>query len=107
MIILPYNSKKPNEYNYYHMAVMSNEKVIKTYFDLTFETVINELDKINSEFNYKIIGTLEKVDDCLKYINFCRNDGIIIFIERKDIFEKNDPIFVDCTNYFNNKEIQK
>ncbi len=101
MNILPYNLKKPNQYDYYHLAVLSDEKVIQTHFDLTYETAIKELDQIKDRFEFKIIGTLQKIRDCLDYVNRCCNDGILIIFE-EDIFNSENTIFVDCTNYFKN-----
>lgn len=93
-------SKKYNEYDYYHICIYKDEKIIKQEFDLSFKDVIDILEN-NKPSDFKVIGTTDSVDLCLKYINEYINSDIIgCDLEREDIFKSEYKIFVNLTNAF-------
>ena len=100
------NFYKPNADYYYHLALVSKNKVdilIKNERnkDTVKEYVLNHLN--NKKF--KVIATLETLESMVDYINrkdIC--DGIIDIyaFNEEDAFKSENTIFVDCTDDFKN-----
>lgn len=100
---LNYNSKKLNEYPCYHIRISIGDNIILESFDLSIDKVNSITNAIKDGQDYIVIGTLEKVDMCLEYVNKCKNNGLLFCdLCRSDIFESKQSIFVDCTSYFKN-----
>lgn len=101
--ILPFNFKKPNEYEFYHVRIFNSDSVASDYFDLSFEKAKLMINKIEDNCDYIVIGTIDNIDNCLNYINNCQNidNGLIgCYLSKKEVFTSTDTIFVNCTEYF-------
>ena len=68
----PYNSKKLNEYEFYHICILDSENIIQYYFNLSLKEIKEEINKIENNFDYIVVGTIERINDCLDYINNCK-----------------------------------
>lgn len=100
MIDVLHNFTESDKYPYYHICFYENEKIISKRFDLSKEAICEFIRKTNN-CNFKVIGTLNNIDLCLRYINEKLNDGILgCDLTRDDVFESNYTIFVDCTKDF-------
>lgn len=100
--IVPYNYNKPNQYKYYHLCIMDNNKEIGKQFDLSFNEVKEKIDEIKNKYNYFVKGTIECLDSCINYLNSKNmSNGIVCLdMKKEDIFKANEQLFVDCTEYF-------
>ena len=101
--ILPFNFKKPTEYEFYHVRIFNSNSITSDCFDLSFEEAKIMINKIKGNCDYIVIGTIDNIDNCLNYINNCQNidNGLIgCYLSKKEIFTSTDTIFVNCTEYF-------
>lgn len=100
--MVPYNYNKPNQYKYYHLCIMDDNKEIEKQFDLSFNEVKEKIDKIKNKYNYIVKGTIECLDSCINYL-YSKNiaeDIVCWNMKKEDIFKAKDQLFVDCTEYF-------
>ena len=97
------NYFKPDEYKFYHLCILNDEDVIFDSYDLSFDNVKTKIDKIINRYNFIVIGTIEKIDLCINYINVnAFKNGLFVQLNKKDIFKSPNSIFVNCTHYFKN-----
>lgn len=107
MIIIPENSKKLNEYDYYHIRIFNRDQVIFENFDLSFKDAFDKINKIISAYDFIVIATIDKIDDCIRCINGqCRGGIVLPPLQKEDVFKSKEGIFVNCTDYFK-KTLQK
>lgn len=100
MINVLHNFTKLDEYPYYHICFYKKDRTKNEKFDLSKEKIFEEIRR-NDNLDFKVLGTLERVDLCLRYINEKLNEGIFgCDLTRNDIFESDTTIFVDCTKVF-------
>lgn len=97
---VPYNYNKPNQYRYYHICILDDDKEIDKQYDLSIDEVKSKIAETKDK--YIVLGTIEKVNDCVEYVNRENSlNGILGFnITKEDIFKSNESIFVNCTKYF-------
>lgn len=96
------NSKKLNEYDFYHICVYNKNGIFFEKFDLSFKEIFNKINEIIDEYEFIVIATLEKIDDSLRYVNTQYLMAGIISqpLLREDVFKSKERIFVSCTDYF-------
>ena len=85
---------------YYHWCVFDDEKIVilgKNEKDIS--KMLSSIQNINYRKTYKVIGTIEPLEDMMRYYNEkSTSDGIFAGIfEEEDAFVLTDSIFVDCT----------
>ena len=100
---VPYNYNKLNEYKFYHIMLLKNEKKIENFFDKTKDEIIEIINSHNNYDNFIVKGTIDNIKLCLRYVNEKENAGILFSnIQKEDIFQSQNSIFVDLTEYFKN-----
>lgn len=100
MINVQYNFTKQNEYPFYHICFYEEGRIIFEKFDLSVKEVFELIKEMNVS-NFKVVGTLNNIELCLRYINEKENAGIIgCDLEKGDIFKSSNTIFVNCTDVF-------
>lgn len=97
-----FNSRKPNEYKFYHIRISKDDKAVLNLFDLSLSDVKNELNEIENGCDFIVIGTIDEIDDSIRFIKETKYSGILVNISKEDVFTLNELIFVNCTDYFKN-----
>ena len=61
--ILPFNFKKPTEYEFYHVRIFNSNSITSDCFDLSFEEAKIMINKIKGNCDYIVIGTIDNIDN--------------------------------------------
>lgn len=103
IVNVSYDFHQANEYKYYHLCILHNQKVVTTLFDLSFELVKIEIEKYKNLYEFIVIGTIENIDSCIRFINSTQYSDILFCdLKKEDVFKSKNSIFVDLTEYFKN-----